>query len=181
MHPWHDVELGRKFPKVTTAVIEIPMGTNTKYKVDPKTGLLKLSNCLPTVARYPANYGFFPRTITSDGDALDVFVFGREPVFPLSIMEVRVLGGAETKSKKKGKELKMIAVSPDDSEYEDVESLDGLPAYYLDQLTQFFETYRELEGDVRKLVKYFSRSKAHDLIRAGAKDYSKQAARGSLR
>ena len=28
---------------------------------------------------FPANYGFIPRTLEADGDALDVFVFARGP------------------------------------------------------------------------------------------------------
>src|ERR1044072_7734029 len=98
MHPWHDVSLGEKFPKCINAIIEIPKGSNAKYKLDAETWMIKLGEFLPTVARYPANYGFFPRTIAADGDALDVFVFGREALIPLTMLEVKVLGAVETHS-----------------------------------------------------------------------------------
>ena len=155
MHPWHDIELGKEFPEILTAVIEIPKNSNAKYKLDAATGLIRLGEFLPTVARYPANYGFFPRTVASDGDALDVFVFGREPIVPLAMLYVRPLGGVTTESPKKGKEQKIIAVCPDDPEYKRFKTMDEMPKFYLDQLCEFFEEYKALENDKKKVRKVF--------------------------
>jgi inorganic pyrophosphatase len=174
MNPWHDVALGEKFPEVTAAVVEIPKGSNAKYKLDAKTGMLKLGKFLPTVARYPANYGFFPRTIAADGDALDVFIFGQEPIQPLTMLEVRPIGGVIVKSEKKGKEFKIVAVFPDDPEFNEYKDLKDLPDFYIKLLCQFFEEYKSLAGEVKEVTKYLSKKEAHEVIRSSADDYLKK-------
>ncbi len=180
MHPWHDIELGKKFPDVSSAVIEIPKNSNAKYKLDAKSGMLRLSEFLPTVARYPANYGFYPRTIAADGDALDVFVFGREPVVPLTLLDVKTLGGVATMSPKKGREEKLIAVCPADPEFARHSSIEDLPKHYLEQLCEFFEEYKALEGDRKRVKKFLSRKQAHEILSAAADDYAKQFNLGKL-
>jgi inorganic pyrophosphatase len=180
MHPWHDVELGKDFPEILRAVIEIPKGANAKYKLDAKTGMIKLSEFLPTVARYPANYGFFPRTVEADGDALDVFVFGREPVVPLTLLEVRPLGAVAVHSAAKGKELKLIAVCPGDPEFQQYKSIEELPRFYLDELTQFFEVYKALDGEKKKVKRVYGRKATYAAIRRSADDYARKFNLGKL-
>lgn len=180
MHPWHDIELGERFPKVVTAVIEIPKSSNAKYRLDSKTGLLRLSEMLPTVTRYPANYGFFPRTVAGDGDALDVFVFGRMPLVPLVMLEVRLLGGMATMSPKKGPEEKLIAVCPGDPEFEQYKSLEDLPEFYVDELREFFREYKSQEGDRKKVKRIFGARHARNLLERSARDYAEKFNKGKL-
>ena len=59
-HPWHDVDPGKNLPGEFVAVIEIPMGSNVKYELDKKTGLLRVDRVLYSAVYYPANYGFIP-------------------------------------------------------------------------------------------------------------------------
>jgi inorganic pyrophosphatase len=89
---WHDVSPGDRVPREFTAVIEIPLGSNVKYELDKKTGLLKVDRILYSAVYYPANYGFIPQTLAEDGDPLDVLVFCQEAVVPLSLIEARVIG-----------------------------------------------------------------------------------------
>ena len=126
MHPWHDVSNGPGFPGTVTAVIEIPAGSSSKYKLDHATGLLRLDEFLSPVIRFPANYGFIPRTLENDGDALDVFVFTREAVPPLTLLSARILGGLTVRSKKKNLEEKLIAICPGDPELARVQSMRDL-------------------------------------------------------
>ena len=58
MHPWHDVSPGDQAPKIFTAVIEVPMGSNVKYELDKSSGLLRVDRILFSSVHYPANYGF---------------------------------------------------------------------------------------------------------------------------
>lgn len=180
MHPWHDIELGKRFPEILHAVIEIPKDSCAKYKLDPKSGMIKLDEFLPTVARYPANYGFFPRTVEADGDALDVFVFGREAVVPLTLLEVRPLGAVGVHSGVKGKELKVIAVCPGDPEFDQYKTLEELPPFYLRVLTQFFEMYKALDGEKKKVKKIYGRKATHDAIRRSADEYARRFNLGKL-
>ena len=56
--------------------IETPKGSTKKYEL--KKGKLKLDKELRKGFAFPGNYGFFPRTLGGDKDALDVLVLGRK-------------------------------------------------------------------------------------------------------
>lgn len=83
-------------------VIEIPVGTQQKWEVNKKTGLIEWEQIEPDSFRvidylpYPANYGFVPQTLLDeatggDGDPADVFVLG--PSIPRgTVATVRVVG-----------------------------------------------------------------------------------------
>ncbi len=40
MHPWHNIELGKKFPEVLSAIIEIPKDSIANYRFDTNSGLI---------------------------------------------------------------------------------------------------------------------------------------------
>ena len=61
MNIWHDIEPERIYPTDFTAVVEISKGSNMKYELDKKTGMLSLDRVLFTATYYPMNYGFIPR------------------------------------------------------------------------------------------------------------------------
>jgi inorganic pyrophosphatase len=92
IHPWHDLEPGEKVPEEFDAVIEIPRGSNVKYELDKPSGLIRMDRVLYSAVYYPANYGFIPRTLTEDGDPLDVLVLCQESVVPLALIHARTLG-----------------------------------------------------------------------------------------
>lgn len=77
-------------------VIEIPAGTSGKWEVTEGTGLLswELKNGKPRMIKYlayPWNYGMIPRTLSGDGDALDVLSLG-EMQLRGSVNEVKIIG-----------------------------------------------------------------------------------------
>ena len=57
-----------------SVIIEISKGSKNKYEYDLDSGLLRLDRILYTSTHYPHNYGFVPRTLSDDGDPLDVLV-----------------------------------------------------------------------------------------------------------
>lgn len=173
MNAWHDVELGHNFPKVLTAVIEIPRGSNIKYKLEAKSGLIEVSDFFPNLAKFPANYGFFPKTIAADGDALDVFVLSHHALSPLTLLEVKPLGCLVTQSAKKGQENKVIAVSTKDPFFQNYQSLSDLPPIYLSELKDFYETYRSFKEEKKKIKQIISAKKTWDIIKSAAADYEK--------
>src|SRR5829696_1122161 len=93
MHPLHDIEVPSDLENHVPAVIEIPKGSKLKYEIDKKTGILILDRVLYSSVHYPANYGFIPRTLAGDGDALDILVLMQEPVQPLTLVRARAIGG----------------------------------------------------------------------------------------
>src|SRR2546423_8693498 len=66
LHAWHDVSPGDDLPRDFQAVIEIPLGSNVKYELDKRSGLLKVDRIIHSAVFYPANYGFIPQTYRSE-------------------------------------------------------------------------------------------------------------------
>ena len=84
MNIWHDIEPERIYPTDFTAVVEISKGSNMKYELDKKTGMLSLDRVLFTATYYPMNYGFIPRTYGNDNDPLDVLILCSAPIQPMT-------------------------------------------------------------------------------------------------
>ncbi len=93
---------------------------------------------------YPANYGFIPRSLCDDGDALDALVLLQEPVDPLTIVMARALGVMRMRDDK-GIDDKIIAVCVDDPAFSHFQDLDELPPHLLLEIRRFFEDYKALE------------------------------------
>jgi len=145
MHPWHDVPVDRDavrdgFP----AVIEVPRGSVNKYELDKHTGLLRLDRVLHSAVHYPADYGFVPRTLCDDGDALDVLVLSQEPVHPLTIVRARAIGMFRMRDEA-GADDKLVAVSLGDPAWNHVRHHDELPGHVTEQILRFFQDYKVLE------------------------------------
>ncbi|HEY1098188.1 MAG TPA: inorganic diphosphatase [Myxococcota bacterium] len=144
MHPLHDLSAGPGAPRVVDAFIEIPRGGRVKYEVDKESGLLRASRVLYGAIHYPANYGFIPRTLDSDGDALDILVLAQEEIMPGSVVSARVIGvmpmvdGGDVDDK-------IIAVMIGDPAFDMVRSLDDLRPYQMNEIMRFFGDYKALE------------------------------------
>ncbi|MCW5824239.1 MAG: inorganic diphosphatase [Cyanobacteria bacterium TGS_CYA1] len=145
MHPWHDVELGDQAPEIVSAIIEVPAGSNVKYELDKKSGLLRVDRTLFSSVHYPANYGFLPQTYCDDHDPLDVLVLGQEALVPLCIVRAKPIGLMKMIDQGESDD-KVIAVHYDDQEYAHYKSIDELPPHRLNQVRRFFEDYKVLEN-----------------------------------
>ncbi len=145
MHPLHDLETGRQPPDILNAYVEIPGGSRNKYEVDKETGVLKFDRLLYSAVHYPGDYGFFPRTLAEDGDALDVLILITVPTFPGCMVEVRPLGMFQMQDEK-GIDHKVLAVPLSDPFMEEYHELDDIPPHRLREIDHFFAIYKELEG-----------------------------------
>lgn len=145
MNIWHDVSPDRVRPERFLAVIEISKGGKNKYELDKETGFLRLDRVLYTSTHYPANYGFIPRTLADDGDPLDVLVLCSEAIVPLTLVECKPIGYLEMRDNDSSDE-KIIAVPVQDPSYNCYDSISGLPRHIFDELANFFEVYKALEG-----------------------------------
>src|SRR4051812_41363554 len=90
MNLLHDIEPGSA--EEMNVVIEIPKGSQNKYEIDKKTGLIALDRVLYSAQTYPFDYGFVPQTLWDDGDALDVVVITTAPLFPGVLVPARPIG-----------------------------------------------------------------------------------------
>ena len=132
--------------KAINIVVEIPKGSSIKYEFDTATGLLFVDRKLYTAMNYPFNYGFIPKTLEMDGDPVDALILGEDPVVPLSIVKSRPIGVLLTEDEE-GQDSKVIAtpVSKIDPTFSKIDDIKDLPEYIENQITHFFEHYKELE------------------------------------
>jgi inorganic pyrophosphatase len=170
MHPVHDIVLPDDVAAWVPTVIEIPRGSHLKYEVDKPTGLLRLDRVLYSAVFYPANYGFIPRTLSEDGDPLDILVLMQEPVEPLTIVRARALGGLRMIDEMGGDD-KIIAVCIDDPAYAQYQSLDELPHHVVKELDRFFRDYKTLEEKIVEVDRFYDFARAIEIIEASRRAY----------
>ena len=155
--------IGKKFPKILTAVVEIPKGGHNKYEVEPETGFIKLDRVLHSPLFYPVDYGFIPQTLAPDGDHLDVLIVTDSPAMTGCVVEVRPLGilrmtdGGE-------QDDKIIAVQANNPHYHHKKKLADLAPHLLDEITHFFEEYKKLENKQVDVTGYESLKAAEQFI-----------------
>ena len=130
---------------VVNALIEIPLNSRNKYEVDHQTGRIHLDRVLYSAMIYPTEYGILENTLAPDGDPLDILVVCKDPTFPGCIVPARVLGYLEMTDGGKG-DYKLISVVDCDPRYENVRELSDLPAFELEEIRNFFENYKTLQG-----------------------------------
>src|SRR6266576_3556022 len=140
MNLWHDVTVGKNVPEEFNTIIEIPKGSNNKYEIDKKTGLIALDRANYSSAPYPFDYGFAPQTLWDDGDPLDVIVLTTFPLHPGILIAVRPVGVMEMIDSGDS-DCKILAVPVEDKRWEDVQDLKDLNKHMLKEYQHFFETY----------------------------------------
>jgi len=142
------ISAGDDAPGAFNVVIEIPMrGEPVKYEVDKDSGMLMVDRIMSTAMHYPANYGYVPATLAEDGDPVDGGVLTPVPLLAGSVIECRAVGML-VMSDEKGEDQKILAVPVDKVScdyYVDVRGPDDLPKALLDQISHFFEHYKDLE------------------------------------
>ena len=146
MNIWHSVNPDRIKPKEFLACVEISKGSRNKYELDKVSGGLILDRILYTATHYPHNYGFIPKTLSEDGDPLDVLVLCSEAMVPLSLTMARPIGVLNMLDSGKMDE-KIIAVCSHDPVYSCYNDISELPAHVAEEIAHFFSVYKQLEHD----------------------------------
>jgi inorganic pyrophosphatase len=141
------VDSGRDIPNDVNVVIEIPMnGDPIKYELDKKTGALFVDRFMSTAMHYPCNYGYIPKTLSDDGDPVDVLVITPVPLIPGVVVRCRPIGMLKM-TDEAGGDTKVLAVPIDklSAIYRAVQSPRDLPEIITSQITHFFQHYKDLE------------------------------------
>ena len=171
-HPWHDFAFDpADIETALPVIIEIPSGSKNKYELDKASGLLKLDRVLHSAVRYPANYGFIPRSYCDDGDPLDVVVLGQEPVQALTVVYARPVGVMHMRDQGKADD-KVLAVSAFDPVYDAVHELEDVPPHLLLEIRRFFLDYKVLEEKEVVVDPFEGRARALEVIRQSFVDYA---------
>ncbi|MBI2085250.1 MAG: inorganic diphosphatase [Candidatus Aenigmarchaeota archaeon] len=166
-----DLDVGKKAPNEINVVVEIPKGSRNKYEYDKEKGVFILDRVLRSPFHYAGDYGFVPRTLCGDGDALDVIVLVDQPSFPGCVINARPVAMMLMKDEK-GTDEKILAVPVDDSRYDEMVSMATVPAHILKEIAHFFEQYKALEkGKWAKVEGWKSAEEAKKLITTSMKAF----------
>ena len=107
------VSSGRDLPNDFNVVIEIPMNADPiKYEVDNDTGAMFVDRFMSTAMHYPCNYGYIPRTLSADGDAVEMLVLSPVPLITGVVVRCRPVGMLEI-TDEAGDDAKLLAVPID--------------------------------------------------------------------
>ncbi len=161
---------GKNAPDEVNVIIENPMGGDpVKYELDKETGAMFVDRFLHTAMYYPGNYGFVPKTLSQDGDPVDVLVIGVVPVMPGAVMPVRPVAVLIMEDDK-GMDEKIIAVPAARLHpyHDNVENVEQIRPILKDQIEHFFTHYKDLEkGKWSKVLGWGDAAKARALIQEG--------------
>jgi inorganic pyrophosphatase len=137
-------------PGVLNVIIEIPAGSKNKYEFDKDLNAFALDRVLYASVQYPYDYGFIPNTLAEDGDAMDGMVIMDQPTFPGCVIAARPIGmlimidGGD-------RDEKLLCVPVKDPRYAHVTSLDDIAPHRLEEIAEFFRTYKNLEKKVTEI------------------------------
>ncbi len=173
MNIWKDINPERIQPNDFVACIEIECGSKNKYELDKETGLIILDRVLYTSTHYPMNYGFIPRTLSGDGDPLDVFVLCSQPIEKMSLVRCYPIGVVFMTDKEETDE-KIIAIPFGDPQYNCYKDISELPQHIVDELRHFLSVYKELEHKIVRVLEVGSNEVAKKTIAENIENYNKK-------
>ena len=192
-HPWHGISIGKKFPQVVTAYIEIVPNDTMKYELDKWSGILKVDRPQRFSNTVPALYGLIPQTlcdeevaqicrektpykeIKGDDDPLDICVLAEKNAFHGDILlnavpigGLRMIDGDEADDK-------IIAVLQGDPLYGTWKDINDATPSILERLKHYFLTYKNIPEEGQKheqeITHVYNKEEAYDVIKRSHNDY----------
>ncbi len=161
-------------------IVETPQGSRNKYKIDPKSGRIRLDRMLFTSTVYPLDYGKIPDTLAEDGDPLDMLIWLDEPTFPGCLVTVRPVA-VFWMADERGPDAKLLGVASHDVRKSRIRDLEDVPRHLLNEIGHFFDIYKELEpGKSTDVRGWMDRAEAERVIKE-AESPGEQAARAGRR
>jgi inorganic pyrophosphatase len=170
MNLWRELPPGPDVPRVIYVVVEIPKRSRNKYEYDEHGGFIKLDRVLYSSLHYPGDYGFIPRTLHDDGDPLDVLVMTNEPTFAGCVIEARPLGIFHLLDRGLLDD-KILAVPHTDPLFDGYHSLENVPPHFLEEVTHFFNVYKDLERAEVQAQGWEGLERAHEEVERAIQMY----------
>jgi inorganic pyrophosphatase len=139
--------VGDDFPEIVEVLVEVPKGSRNKYEWDAESGRIRLDRVLYSAVHYPADYGLIEGTMAEDGDEVDILVLIEEPTFSGCLISARPVGMLQMRDEK-GPDNKILGVPIHDPRWRHIEDIHGVPPHLLNEIENFFLTYKRLEAKV---------------------------------
>ncbi|MBL0420548.1 inorganic diphosphatase [Ramlibacter sp. AW1] len=167
---------GKQVPEAFNVIIEIPMNADpVKYEVDKETGAIFVDRFMSTAMHYPTNYGYVPKTISGDGDPVDVLVITPVPLIPGVVVPCRAIGILKMEDEA-GDDAKVLAVPIDKilPIYTHWQKPEDMNPLRLKTIAHFFEHYKDLEpGKWVKVLGWEGPEAAKAEVMSGIANYQK--------
>ena len=174
----NNVSSGKSLPEDFNVIIEITAHSDpVKYEVDKESGAIFVDRFMGTAMHYPCNYGYINNTIAGDGDPVDVLVVTPFGLPPGVVVRCRAIGMLAMEDEG-GQDAKLLAVPVPKliQTYNDVKTYEDVPQILRDQISHFFEHYKDLEkGKWVKVLGWQGIEAAHKEIMEGVARYEAQA------
>lgn len=138
-------------PGLVNLVVEIPAGSRNKYEYNAQAGVMALDRVLHSSVRYPFDYGFVPNTLAEDGAPLDAMVIMEEPTFAGCLIRARPIGILDMVDSG-AHDGKLLCVPDAGKRYENIRSIRQIASNQLEDVAEFFRTYKSLEGRVTEIT-----------------------------
>lgn len=174
MNLWHDIDPGTA--EEMNVIIEIPRGSNNKYEIDKETGLIALDRVLHSAQVFPFDYGFVPKTLWDDGDALDVIVLTTNPLFPGLVVRARPVA-LMNMTDSGDEDSKVIAVPTDDPRWNDMNDLADVNKHTIREIEHFYATYKQLQKKEVTVHGFKGSQEATEAFERGKKLYAEKFAK----
>lgn len=151
-------------------IVETPRGSRNKYSYDEEQRTFVLKKTLPAGMCFPFDFGFLPRTLGGDGDALDVLLLLEDPCFSGCAVPARLLGVMEVEQVRADateRNDRLIAVADCAVLYSAFQGIDDLPEQLRREVSTFFATYHALQGSQHRTLAWGGPERARELIDEG--------------
>jgi len=148
---------------VINVLIEIAAGSKNKYEFDKDLQAFALDRVLYSSVQYPYDYGFVPNTLADDGDPLDGMVIIDEPTFPGCVIASRPIGMLEMIDGG-DRDEKILCVPDNDPRFAQVKSLKDVAPHRLDEIAEFFKTYKNLQKKAVQILGWQDIDKVQALV-----------------
>ncbi len=191
-HPWHGVHIGKNFPSILTAYIEIVPSDTLKYELDKQSGYLKIDRPQLFSNVCPTPYGFIPQTycgkrvgnfcsektgregIRGDGDPIDICILTEKNITHNDIIVsacpiggLRMIDGDEADDK-------ILAVMHKDNIFGGWNDITDCPESLIERIKHYFLTYKQAPGSenrVCEITHLYGRDEAYEVIQCSYEDY----------
>jgi inorganic pyrophosphatase len=131
-------------------VVETPAGSRLKLKYDPAIGSFTWSRLLAAGITFPFDYGFVPRTLSGDGDALDALVYTEVASYPGVVVPGTVVGALRVEQQRDGQPAKrndrLIVVPTFDHHRAHISCVSELAERAKGEIEEFFRASLVLTG-----------------------------------
>ena len=128
---------------------------------------------MKTAQDYPFDYGFVPRTLWDDNDALDVIVLSTYALDTGILVQARVIGVMRMIDCGESDD-KIIAVPKDDPRWDEVKDLNDINQHTLKEMKHFFETYKSIDNKVVEVTAFEDRQAAYEAVKKAINLYQKK-------